>query len=200
MNGFKRRFTGCFIRGVLLLLILVQAPFTAADERVTSRAGNCLTKRHAKWIESGIAHSRQGHPVLVVDKAAHTMDLYQKGKKTKTYPVELGMETQKEGGWRPTPLGTYDLKYKAYTKYYKALLYKMPGYYEIHGEGSGLGLDGSDWTFGCIALSNGDMDDLFVRIGIERNGFPVGPQARKRVLEDARLIIAPSGRNAQSCD
>ena len=40
------------------------------------------------------------------------------------------------------------------------------GLIEIHGEGG----RGRDWTKGCIALTNADMDDLFERVGV---GTPV---------------------------
>ena len=42
------------------------------------------------------------------------------------------------------------------------------GHIEIHGDG--LGEKGRDWTEGCIALTNGDMDQLFYRI---REGIPI---------------------------
>jgi hypothetical protein len=35
------------------------------------------------------------------------------------------------------------------------------GAIEIHGGGSGLGRNGNDWTIGCIAMSNEQMDQLF---------------------------------------
>ena len=40
------------------------------------------------------------------------------------------------------------------------------GLIEIHGEGG----RGEDWTRGCVALSNRDMDDLFRRVAV---GTPV---------------------------
>ena len=42
----------------------------------------------------------------------------------------------------------------------------LGGLIEIHGEGG----RGRDWTKGCVALANQDMDDLFRRIGV---GTPV---------------------------
>ena len=211
MGRFNFSFTGsssfaaclhCFagIRIAVLLLISLHVPSTRASENTAFPRDACNPKRHADWIASGIALSRDGHTVLIVDKTAHTMDLYRQGKKMKTYLVEIGMETREEGGWRPTPPGKYHLQYKAYTNYYKALLFRMPGYFEIHGKGSGRGRDGQDWTFGCIALSNADMDDLFRRLGIEENGFPVGPKQRLRILERTLLVIAHSGAEAPVCD
>jgi murein L,D-transpeptidase YafK len=40
------------------------------------------------------------------------------------------------------------------------------GFIEIHGEGG----RGRDWTRGCVALTNADMDELFARVPI---GTPV---------------------------
>jgi lipoprotein-anchoring transpeptidase ErfK/SrfK len=81
-------------------------------------------------------------------------------------------------------------KDRAATLYYKALLLDYPnaddrrafararragevsagtgigGLIEIHGEG-GLG---RDWTKGCVALTNADIDDLFQRVDV---GTPV---------------------------
>ena len=153
-------------------------------------AGN---SHHNRWVAEGVTHSDRGNVVLIVDKALHQMRLLRAGQAVHTYNVELGMETEAEGGWRPTPVGVFDLKYKSYTKYYKALLFRMPGYFEIHGSGTGLGKRGQDWTWGCIALSDRDMDDLFERIGIEENGIPVSSRRRARALKNARLIIIPEG-------
>ncbi|MBN2716642.1 MAG: L,D-transpeptidase [Deltaproteobacteria bacterium] len=190
-------------RLILLLLVII---VTAGPRGVASRpaiSGNDTAhhgsrQRHARWIEQGIAHSRDGHAVLIADKRAHIMHLYQNGIRQTDYPVELGMETDAEGGFRPTPIGTFELKYKAYTRYHKALLFKMPGYFEIHGGGTGLGKHGEDWTFGCIALSNSDMDDLFNRLGIEKNGMAVGPEQRRRALLAARLIVVPDAGGASN--
>ncbi|MBN2341487.1 MAG: L,D-transpeptidase [Deltaproteobacteria bacterium] len=146
---------------------------------------------HEKWIQRGILHSHAGHVVLVVKKRAHVMTLYRGGSAEEQYPVEIGMENKTENGWKPTPIGVFNLEYKSYTKYYKALLFKMPGYYEIHGMGTGQGKNGQDWTWGCIALSNQDMDRLFEAIGLESDGSLVGVKKRFQLLKNARLIVVP---------
>jgi hypothetical protein len=45
---------------------------------------------------------------------------------------------------------------------------------EIHGEGG----RGEDWTRGCVALSNPDMDDLFGRVGVGTRVTIVGGEGK----------------------
>lgn len=155
-------------------------------------------RRYKSWIQRGLRHSKEGGITLIVDKAAHEMDLYLQGRRRHTYGVELGLNPQHRGR-RTTPIGVFSLRYKSYTRYYKALLYKMPGYYEIHGSGTGRGRQGSDWTFGCVALSNGQMDDLYQRIGLEKGGILVEARQRKALMRRALLVIVPYGLRDHYC-
>ena len=133
---------------------------------------------------------RTGRPVLVIDKAAHELDLYRAGEVEATWPVELGhnpVDDKLMEGDRATPEGRYvveQFKDVGQTRFYRALLLNYPNaddlarfrelqkageipdsatpgsLIEIHGHGSGLGIHGYDWTLGCIALSDADMDEL----------------------------------------
>lgn len=124
---------------------------------------------------------------LLVDKFSRRCIVYKSGKNVKEFEVELGVNwlgNKVQKGDRATPEGTYSIVAKnsgSKTKYHKALLINFPnaedkqrfaqqkargnisgnallgGSIEIHG-GGGKGID---WTDGCIALSNKDMDNLF---------------------------------------
>ncbi len=124
---------------------------------------------------------------LVVDKFSRRCIVYKAGKKIKEYSVELGVNwlgDKNVKGDRATPEGKYSITAKKSgrsTIYHKALMINFPnaedrkrfkmkqangnipknanigGLIEIHG-GGGKGID---WTDGCIALTNRDMDHLY---------------------------------------
>ena len=130
-------------------------------------------------------HSREtGQAAIIVDKTAHKLHLVQNGKVTKTYPCDLGYSSAREkrlAGDGATPEGMYKVtEVRRHSQYYKALLLNYPndsdrvrfrqnqregniprrarigGLIEIHGAG-GLG---KDWTEGCVAVTDAQMDDL----------------------------------------
>ncbi len=141
-----------------------------------------------KWAQETIAHSKEQHcPVIIVDKFAHLLRVYIDGTLTLEFPVELGpnwMGHKQRRGDNATPEGHYLVTKKKSgraTIYHKALVLDYPnerdrrefttkkqkgllppgaqigGLIEIHGEGG----KGFDWTNGCVALTNKDMDRLF---------------------------------------
>jgi len=151
--------------------------------------------RYRNWVKDCFQFSKGNNFCLVIDKAAHKMDLYHDRKFIKTYPVELGSnpydDKRMEGDGR-TPEGTYNVKYvNLRSSFYKALLIDYPnqqdwrefrqwkqdgtipknatigGYIEIHGDGNSSPT--TDWTAGCTALNNLDLDDLFERVDPVRN-------------------------------
>ncbi len=137
-----------------------------------------------------------GSPAVVVYKENHRLTLYQGGRAVKSYRVELGYNSARDklhAGDAATPEGRYRITAKKGTgnsTYYKALLLNYPndedraqferarragqlprwarmgGLIELHGEGG----RGKDWTKGCVALTNRDIDDLFPRVAV---GTPV---------------------------
>jgi lipoprotein-anchoring transpeptidase ErfK/SrfK len=150
-----------------------------------------------QWIDETVAWSaRTKNHAVIIDKISRTCDLYYNGVLKKTYPIELGPNFMKDklmAGDRATPEGRYrisGIKGSGSTKYYKALDLNYPneedweqfrrmkregkipkragigGLIEIHGTGG----RGGDWTSGCIALTNSDIDDLFRYVGV---GTPV---------------------------
>jgi L,D-peptidoglycan transpeptidase YkuD (ErfK/YbiS/YcfS/YnhG family) len=148
-----------------------------------------------RWKEQTIAWSRrEGRAAIVITKEAHELTLYLRGDPAKTYKVDLGFNwiaDKSRAGDDATPEGRYSIVSRVPNgAFYKALLIDYPnaedrtqfsrarrsgdlpasagigGLIEIHGEGG----RGRDWTEGCIALTNADMDDLFARVGV---GTPV---------------------------
>ena len=149
------------------------------------------------WYTSTIRMSEQnGGYALIVDKIKHKGYLYFKGKLYKEYDVEFGRNwigNKYFAGDKATPEGMYRIikkKGNGDSKYYKAMLINYPndedyasfnskkrqglisknsrigGLIEIHGDGG----KGADWTSGCIALSNSEMDELFSKTPV---GTPV---------------------------
>jgi L,D-peptidoglycan transpeptidase YkuD (ErfK/YbiS/YcfS/YnhG family) len=143
------------------------------------------------WVNQTIqlsAHNRT--TAFVVDKIQHKGYLYSNGKLSKEYDIELGRNwvgDKQYAGDKATPEGMYRVTRKKGsrdTRYYKALMINFPneedlnqfadkkrkglvsrnsklgGLIEIHGDGG----KGSDWTNGCVALTNESMDEVFNRL------------------------------------
>lgn len=150
-----------------------------------------------RWKADTIAWSRrEGRAAIVVFKEAHLLTLYVRGEPVKTYQVDLSVNwiaDKSLEGDRATPEGRYRVVKRMANLasiYYKALLLDYPnaddrarfsrgrrsgevppsarigGLIEIHGGGGRR----QDWTTGCIALANTDMDDVFGRVDV---GTPV---------------------------
>jgi lipoprotein-anchoring transpeptidase ErfK/SrfK len=153
--------------------------------------------RWQRWKSDTIEWSRrEGRSAIVVVKDAHVMTVYTRGEPVKTYTVELGFNwiaDKREEGDGATPEGRYRIVTRLdhlSSDYYRALLIDFPnaedraqftrarrsgdlpasarvgGLIEIHGSGG----RGNDWTNGCVALRNAEMDDLFRRVDV---GTPV---------------------------
>lgn len=141
-----------------------------------------------KWVSDIISWSKKNHSVaIVVDKIDHSCIIYKKGKQVAKYAAEFGanwMGDKNYTGDKATPEGKYSITKKLEqknTKYFKALLLNYPNeedvirynngikngtipvkksigsHIEIHGEGG----RGINWTEGCIALENKNMNELF---------------------------------------
>jgi L,D-peptidoglycan transpeptidase YkuD (ErfK/YbiS/YcfS/YnhG family) len=149
------------------------------------------------WLDETIAESKnKNSTVIIVDKFASKCFVYKKGIKTAEFDAELGKNwvgDKRHKGDHATPEGRYRVTQKkegSSTKYYKALLIDYPnaddkkrfkseidsgnlprnmkigGLIEIHGHGG----KGADWTEGCVALTDSDMDKLYRVVGV---GTPV---------------------------
>jgi lipoprotein-anchoring transpeptidase ErfK/SrfK len=163
---------------------------------VASRYADSATMaRWQRWRNETIEWSRrEGRAAIVVSKEAHALTLYEHGRPVHTFSVELGnnwIADKLHAGDGATPEGRYRVTTrKGASAYYKALLLDYPnaddraefarlkrsggvprsayigGLIEIHGEGG----RGRDWTRGCVALRNADLDVLWARVGV---GTPV---------------------------
>jgi len=141
-----------------------------------------------RWAAETIDWSAQnGATAIVVDKMAHACYVYVGGKKRAGYSIELGprwLGHKRQKGDNATPEGHYYItkkKSRRQTKYYKALEINYPNdddqqrfaeakakgelprhahigaLIEIHGDGG----KGVNWTSGCVALRNQDIDQVF---------------------------------------
>jgi len=146
------------------------------------------------YVQETVKHSRDSETsAIIVDKAKHKLYLIKDGNLIRTFDCDLGYNSAREkffAGDGSTPEGQYHVtkvKTNGSSKYYKAFLINYPNerdkarfaenkakgiisryarigaLIEIHGSG---GRD-EDWTDGCIALTNKEMDYLmkFVTVG-----------------------------------
>lgn len=126
---------------------------------------------------------------LLVEKSRHLLSAYQGKRLLGSWHVVFGPQPvgpkQQEGDLR-TPEGHYVIDFKKPdSAYYKALHISYPnaadrararrlkvrpgGNIMIHGQKNGFGwaaatTQQSNWTLGCIALSNEDMEQLWQRV------------------------------------
>ncbi len=146
-------------------------------------------------VTSAVRKSQEGN-VFIVDKAAYRLYIVKNGKLQKEFPIELGRDPidSKLYEWdMRTPEGLYfinDLQEGTRTKFYKALTIDYPnkddwarfdtakqngliepetkigGEIQVHGSGG----RGRNWTIGCVAVSNANMDVVY---GAAKLGTPV---------------------------
>jgi L,D-transpeptidase-like protein len=150
----------------------------------------------SRWVRAALHDSDvTGGPVILIDKLRRELLVYRGKEELATYPVDLGiggMNSKVRAGDDATPEGRYrivEVRAPGQTRYYRALLLDYPNaedlarfrklkragrvsrqddigsLIEIHGNGG----RSQDWTKGCVALDNDDMDDLVprVRVGTE---------------------------------
>ncbi len=141
-----------------------------------------------EWATSTINESRKsGSYAILVEKIPAVCHLYHGGKKKYTFEAEFGknwLGDKMSRGDFATPEGKYIVTKKlsgGSTIYYKALLINYPNkidiqefnerirngklpadarigdLIEVHGEGG----KGANWTQGCVALRNADMDIIY---------------------------------------
>jgi murein L,D-transpeptidase YafK len=128
---------------------------------------------------------------IVVEKSKRTLTLMSGSKILKTYKVALGGQpvgAKDRQGDHKTPEGIYSVDAKnPNSQFYKALHISYPsqtdranarklgvsagGDVEIHGLGAKWGWLGAehrltDWTDGCIALTNEEIDEIYPLIKI----------------------------------
>jgi hypothetical protein len=147
-----------------------------------------------KWVNMTLNDSKKNHDYsIIIDKFSRKFYLYHNGAQKYVFEAELGKNwvgDKRVRGDNATPEGMYKIAKKFdsnKTKYYKALLLDYPndedkqkfkaeiakgslpgtarigGLIEIHGNGG----KGVDWTEGCVALTDSEMDIIFrtVKVG-----------------------------------
>jgi hypothetical protein len=147
-----------------------------------------------KWVDKTLNESKKSCDYsIIIDKFSRKCFIYLNGSRKYEFEAELGRNwvgDKRVKGDMATPEGMYKITQKfdgSKTKYYKALLLDYPndedkekfkyeidhgslpssakigGLIEIHGNGG----KGIDWTEGCIALTDKEMDVVFkiVKVG-----------------------------------
>ncbi|MGD0756909.1 MAG: L,D-transpeptidase family protein [Bacteroidales bacterium] len=141
-----------------------------------------------KWVDRTLNESKKNRDYsIIIDKFSRKCFIYLSGSRKYEFEAELGRNwvgDKRVRGDMATPEGMYKIAQKfegSKTKYYKALLLDYPndedkekfkseiehgslpasakigGMIEIHGNGG----KGIDWTQGCIALTDQEMDVVF---------------------------------------
>ena len=135
--------------------------------------------------------SLAGVDLVKVDKSENKMYLLDNGKVIKEYHVAFGENPKghkEQEGDEKTPEGTYTLDYKKEdSSFYRAMHISYPnkmdlehakdkgvsagGFIMVHGQRNKLGWPSSvtqkfNWTNGCIALTNAEMDEFMSLVNI----------------------------------
>lgn len=147
-----------------------------------------------KWVDLTVNESKRNNDYsIIIDKFSRKCFVYYNGKQKYEFDAELGKNwvgDKRVKGDMATPEGMYKITKKfdgRKTRYYKALLLDYPNdedtarfkaeimngslppsakigdLIEIHGDGG----RGIDWTEGCVALTNREMDLVYriVKVG-----------------------------------
>ena len=132
---------------------------------------------------------------ILVDKSDHRLHLVADGRVIQSYRISLGSHPtgdKVEQGDKKTPEGQYVIDWRnPDSRYYRALHISYPNAADraearrrgvdpgcmimIHGlpdsdTGNGEGYVGMDWTDGCIALTNAEIDQLWE---VVKDGTPI---------------------------
>ncbi|MCX6327494.1 MAG: L,D-transpeptidase family protein [Bacteroidia bacterium] len=169
---------------------------TASYENAASNLKNYFKSYSVweNWVEKTINESKKNRDYsIIIDKYSRKCFVYLNGTKKYEFEAELGKNwvgDKRVKGDKATPEGMYKITKKIEgrkTKYYKALLLDYPNdedkekfkseiargslpasakigdLIEIHGNGG----KGIDWTEGCVALTDKEMDVIFkiVKVG-----------------------------------
>ncbi len=123
---------------------------------------------------------------ILVEKQKHKMTVFSKEKKVKTYPIALGFSPHghkiREGDGK-TPEGVYYITHKNHNSiFHLSLKLSYPSPYDLHSAkskglnpGSDIMIHGlgrnfksrgkwhvmKDWTLGCIAVTNDEIEEIF---------------------------------------
>ncbi len=138
------------------------------------------------WLTASAAAEPLKVDSVLVYKSERSLQLLSKGQVVRSYKISLGTNpigAKSRLGDGKTPEGKYLLDYRnPKSKYYRSIHISYPnakdrenarklkvspgGEVFIHGLGAGFGWVGSaqalrDWTLGCIAVTNKEMDEIW---------------------------------------
>ena len=171
-------------RGLLAAVVFATVAIMSSSASAMASNNNSLDNTAA--IPKNIVIDK-----VFVDKSARVLQLLSDNKVIKTYHVALGGNPighkQKQGDQR-TPNGAYTLDYKnEKSKYHRSIHVSYPnaadkarakklgvnpgGDIMIHGQKNGFGQLASitqrlDWTEGCIAVTNDEMDEIMAAVKV----------------------------------
>jgi lipoprotein-anchoring transpeptidase ErfK/SrfK len=190
-------------------------PALAAAERYRSQEQVATWRR---WIEEARRASRK-QPVILVLKEKNLLLLLSRGEPVKRYEAEVGANAigvKRSQGDRATPEGRYRVVKKkdlGQSVYHRALLLDYPnaedrkrfaaakkrgeiprasaigGLIEIHGDGG----RGQNWTDGCVALRNPDMDELYALVPLGTRVTIVGGDGSDGAFSSLLARVAGEG-------
>lgn len=140
---------------------------------------------------SSFSFAQEKADFVLVEKSKHLLTLYKNQKIIGSYHVMFGGQPvghKEQEGDNKTPEGRYVLDAKnAQSSYYKSIRISYPnaedianakakgvspgGAIMIHGQKNGFGwaaavTQQTNWTLGCIALTNEDMDVIWARVSV----------------------------------
>lgn len=180
-------------------LVVAEENFSELEVIVRKKLDDYFKSFHSweKWYMQTVQSSKEDSSyAIIVDKMAHECMLMKDGKVIERYQADLSMNWlghKRQQGDRVTPEGIYTIikkKNHKETIYHKALLINYPNendiarfekevslglisqsahigaLIEIHGDGG----KGKDWTEGCVALTNKDIEKLYAMVN---TGTPV---------------------------
>ena len=190
-----------------------------ATEHASRFVDGAEIERWRRWVTETVEESRgKKSSAIIIFKERNELVLYRSGVAVRRYPVELGRQSLDRKimeGDGATPEGRYRIVAKkegGETVYHRALLLDYPteedlarlaeakrrglvrsdarpgGAIEIHGEGG----RGWDWTRGCMAMTNEDIDDLWTRIQKDTRVTIVGGDGEDGVY--SRMVRAANKR------
>jgi murein L,D-transpeptidase YafK len=182
---------------LLLVLLLMPTGASAVPPSIYAAADHCLDARNSWNYRANACEPAPAGPVdrVFVDKSDHWMAVYRAGRIIREFRVALGvggLRAKSQVGDGRIPEGLYTISaHNPDSAYHLALRISYPtpeqsaaavarginagGDIMIHGLPNGHEAIGSrhrmvDWTDGCIALTNKEMDWLYMAV---RDGTPV---------------------------
>ena len=162
-----------------------------ATVAIMSNSASAMASNNNSLDNTGAIPKNTVIDKVFVDKSARVLQLLSDNKIIKTYHIALGGNPvgpkEKQGDQR-TPNGAYKLDYKnEKSKYYRSIHVSYPnaadkarakklgvnpgGDIMIHGQKNGFGQLASitqrlDWTEGCIAVTNDEMDEIMAAVKV----------------------------------